>query len=49
MKPLCHPERSVAESKKPVDFHFEASLYPTGSLDSARDDKKGDAPLSHEV
>jgi hypothetical protein len=35
-----HPERSAAESKDPVDCHFEAPQYPAGSLDSARDDKK---------
>ena len=40
MKPLCHPERSAAESKDPVDCHFEAPQYAAGSLDSARDDKK---------
>jgi len=36
----CHPERSAAESKNPVDCYFEASQYIAGSLDSARDDKE---------
>jgi hypothetical protein len=35
----CHPERSAAKSKDPVDCYFDAPQYIAGSLDCARDDK----------
>ena len=39
-----HPERSAAESKDPVDCHFEAPRRITGSLDFARDDNRAITP-----
>ena len=34
----CHPERSAAESKDPVELLATSPRDSTGSLDHARDD-----------